>query len=44
MENNVLQFSVKLLMDCVILLRKESDGLPAYGGSLDSAGSLQTLL
>lgn len=31
-------------MDCVILFRKEPDGLPADGGSSDSAGSLQTLL
>lgn len=44
MENNVLQSSVKLPMECVILLRKEPDGLPADGGSSDSAGSLQTFL
>lgn len=44
MENNVLQSSVKLPMDCVILFRKEPDGPPADGGSSDSAGSQQTLL
>lgn len=44
LKNNVLQSSVKLPMDCVILFRKEPDGLPADGGSSDSAGSLQTLL
>lgn len=44
LKNNVLQSSVKLPMDCVILFRKEPDRLPADGGSSDSAGSLQTLL
>lgn len=44
LKNNVLQSSVKLPMDCVILFRKEPDGPPADGGSSDSAGSQQTLL